>query len=141
MEVTVSELNNSSESFNKLLGLGSVPPNLKIRLARIASAMESELKNVNDQRLALFKKYGKQVEGKDEWTVEGITLEARKEFDADLHALMEERIPLPGEKIKAEFLANVSELNSLDLLRLSWLIDLEEDTASEPKKKKLAAVK
>ena len=141
MKLTVEELNASYENFSKLISLSSVAPNIKIRLARIGAIIESEMKAVNEQRLALFQKYGKSVEGKDEWTMEGVDKGVLASFNSSMKALMAEEIPLPGAKIKAEFLANVPELHPIDYIRLSWLIDIGEDKAEEKEPHKLAAVK
>jgi len=130
MEVTVKQLNESSQSFAKLLGLSGVPANVRVRLARVAKRIEEESKTIQEQRLELFKKYGKQIEGKEEWTIEGATAENVKAFRDEEDKLFAEILPLPGKQIPFESISGC-DLNAADILRLSeWLIELpaEEET-------------
>ena len=124
MEVTVKQLNESSQSFSKLLGLSGVPANVRVRLARVAKRIEEESKTISEQRLELFKRYGRQVEGKEEWTLEGATPENLKAFRAEEEKLLAEILPLPGKQIPFESISGC-DLNAADILRLGdWLIEL-----------------
>lgn len=130
MEVTVKQLNESSQSFSKLLGLSGVPANVRVRLARVAKRIEEESKTISEQRIELFKLYGRQVENKEEWTLEGATPESLKAFREEEEKLFAEILPLPGKMITFESISGC-DLNAADLLRLSdWLIELpaEEET-------------
>lgn len=124
MEVTVKQLNESSVSFSKLLGLSGVPANVRVRLARVAKRIEEESKAINEQRIELFKKHGKQVDDKEEWTMEGATAEALKAFRDEEKVLLDEILPLPGKPISFESISGC-DLSAADILRLGdWLIEL-----------------
>ena len=127
INTTIGELNNAASALNKLLINSELAANIKIRLARLGKAIEAESKAAHEQRLELFRKHGKPIEGTQDWTLEGAVPEAVAALNASWEAVLAEPVELPGQKIAFEVLAG-APLNAADLMALEWLLIIKDET-------------
>lgn len=130
---------NADHPFSRLVAL-KLPGHLSVKIAILTKAVEEKMSAFQAAHRELIEKHGtKQEDGNFQVDPEKI-----KEFTEELNDALNAEIELPGDKLKAEQIA-FAQISPQDMLALQWLFsdfDTEEKpAASEPKKKKLAAVK
>lgn len=99
-------------------------------ISRIAEAAESEMKRADKMRVKLIEKYGCKND-QDQWHIPNEDMAALKLFSEAYEELLGESIDLPGDPIRFDTLGEKIKLNGVDLLRLRWLITMDEPEAEE----------
>lgn len=129
MKATLQQIQDGFISLGKLAS-ADLPVKTAYWLKRIAKAAEGEMKQLDEVRVQLVKKYGEEdAEGNVKVKDENL-----EPFANEFGELLKESIDLPGDPIALDRLGDV-KLSALDLMRLDWLIiDGEGDGSTEAAK-------
>ena len=122
MQVTLQSLQDSFLSLGKLAS-ADLPVKKAYWLSKIARAAESELKDMEAQRVKLVQKYGTEDEAGN-WSVNEDNV---ADFAAEFGELLAESVDLPGDKITLDSLGDGLKLSAIDLIKLDWLIETGEE--------------
>lgn len=125
MKVKLSEIVGSQQALIKLMQV-KLPIQISYKLSKLAFKLEPELKIYNDQRNALIKELGEQINPEtDEWRVKADNLvkfqeEQKKlqEIEVDVKFAEDKEL----EKIKVSDLGDV-QIEANDLIALDWLLE------------------
>ena len=94
-------------------------------LKRIVKAAESEVRQAEEVRVQLVKKYGEEGEG----GIIVVNTENTEAFTGELNEMLEAEIDLPGDGVTLESLGDI-KLSAIDLMKLDWLITDEAKAAT-----------
>ena len=86
-------------------------------IGKLATAGESEIKQLDALRMKLFEIYGETVDDQMRIKEEHIG-----EFTRQVEEMLDSKIDLPGQTISIEDLDDKLPLTAADLVRLNWLI-------------------
>ena len=124
MQITLQQLSDSFIALGKVASL-DLPVKTAYWLKRVAKAAEGEMKQLDEVRVQLVKKYG----AEDESGNIAVTPENVEAFAAEFNELLAETIDLPGDGIALDALGDV-KVSAIDLMKLDWLITDEPQAAA-----------
>ena len=125
MQITLQQLSDGFVSLGKVASL-DLPVKTAYWLKRVAKAAEGEMRQLDEVRVQLVKKYG----AEDESGNIAVKPENVEAFAAEFNDLLAETIDLPGDGIALDALGDV-KVSAIDLMRLDWLIkDKDEPQAA-----------
>lgn len=138
MNITIEELFSAQEAFGKLARNESIAPAIKLRLLPITRSFDQHVKDANEVRLGLFKKYGTPTETGNDFTMEGSTPENLKALQSDWRETLSSLLIIPGKRLRFENISGVS-LSTADLMNLDWLIEFPAEVEDEAPESAAAA--
>jgi single-stranded DNA-specific DHH superfamily exonuclease len=115
MKVSLGEIYMSTSAMNKMID-ASLPAKLSFRLVRAMREMNDVLKNLEEERSKLIKKYGKD-NGDGNITV---SEENKSQFLEEFTNLLSEEIEIQWEPIDPEALGDIS-LSVSDIAKIGFL--------------------
>ena len=129
MQITMRQLVDGWQALQKL-GTVQAGQGLTLKQAywigKLATAGESEMKQLDTLRMKLFETFGETVDVKaDETTTrqeQRIKEEHIGEFTRQIEEMLDSTIDLPGRPMSLEDLDDKLPLTAADLVRLNWLI-------------------
>lgn len=113
MKVRLSDVYVSVPVLNKVLDL-ELPINVSYKVMKLVNSLNTELKNIEEQRVKLVKKYS----GSDQ---NNVSEENKQEFLKEFSALLEEEIDVSWDKISVSSLGTNMKLSVNDLGKISYL--------------------
>ena len=113
MKVKLSEVYVSVPVLSKVLDL-ELPINISYKVMKLVNSLNTELKNIEEQRVKLVKKHS----GSDQTNV---AEEKKQEFLKEFAVLLEEEIEVSWEKMPISSLGNDMKLSVNDLGKVSYL--------------------
>jgi hypothetical protein len=126
MKILLSQIVNSKESLEKLLG-EKLPIKTAYRIQKIYRQLQPELAHYEELRTKLItEKYGtEESEGSGNWKVRP---ENNNEFIRELTELLSVEIDIEFVKVK---LPDTSQMSPTDSFMLEWMLDFEDDETKE----------
>jgi hypothetical protein len=128
------KINEILSSANSLGNIGAVKVNtaLKFRLARVIKQVQEALKDVDEQKVALFKREGSL--NADKTGYDFPNEEVEKRVEAELKALGKEEVEITFDKFSEDTFAKL-EIASIDIANCMWLFaEPSTDTTDTPEK-------
>ena len=120
MQITMRQLVDGWQALQKL-GTVQAGQGLTLKQAywigKLATAGESEIKQLDALRMNLFEVYGETVDDQMRIKEEHIG-----EFTRQVEEMLDSKIDLPGQPISINDLNDNLPLSAADLVRLNWLI-------------------
>jgi len=120
MQITMRQLVDGWQALQKL-GTVQAGQGLTLKQAywigKLATAGESEIKQLDALRMKLFETFGETVDDQHRIKEEHIS-----EFTQQIEEMLDSKIDLPGQPISIEDLDDRLPLTAADLVRLNWLI-------------------
>ena len=120
MQITMRQLVDGWQALQKL-GTVQAGQGLTIKQAywigKVATAGESEIKQLDALRIKLFEAFGETVDDQHRIKEEHIA-----EFTRQIEEMLDSTIELPGRPMSIEDLDDKLPLTAADLVRLNWLI-------------------
>jgi hypothetical protein len=131
MQITIEELFNSQEGFTKLVRNESIAAAIKLRLRPITVSFDQHLKDAQETRVELFKKYGTPIESDPEnFEIKPDDKAAQKAVSDAWREVLATEVTIPGKKIKFENISG-APLTTGDLVNLEWLIEFPAEVEEE----------
>lgn len=129
MKVTIRQLVNSNSTLQKLCLIpagDSLTLVQAYKIGKIATAGETEIKQLDALRMNLFEAYGETIDVKVDETTTRQERRIKEEHIADFTRQVEEMLDLevdiPGDAIPVSDLPDSIGLTAVDLVNLAWLI-------------------
>lgn len=120
MQITMRQLVDGWQALQKL-GTVQAGQGLTLKQAywigKLATAGESEIKQLDTLRMKLFEAFGETVDDQQRIKEEHIV-----EFTRQIEEMLDSTIDLPGRPMSIEELDDKLPLTAADLVRLNWLI-------------------
>jgi len=120
MQITMRQLVDGWQALQKL-GTVQAGQGLTLKQAywigKLATAGESEIKQLDALRANLFQAYGETVDDQMRIKEEHIG-----EFTRQVEEMLDSKIDLPGQPVSINDLNDNLPLSAVDLVRLNWLI-------------------
>lgn len=113
MKIRLSDVYVSVPVLTKILDL-ELPVNISYKLMKLVNSLNSELKNIEDQRIKLVKKYS----GEDQ---NNVSEEKKQEFLKEFSALLEEEIEISWNKMPVSSLGTDMKLSVNDIGKVTYL--------------------
>jgi len=117
MKIKLSEILASKEALSKILDQ-ELPIKTSFKLTKLVKFLDPELKNIEDHRIKLIKKYGEETE-EGEVAVKGI--DNIRQFNTEFSSLLDEEIEIDFEPIPIDSLEKVV-LNAADVMRIEKFV-------------------
>jgi hypothetical protein len=122
IELTLGEINLATQSLKKLSEC-DLPINIAYRITKIIKVINSELEHIENLRMSLINKYGKQEPGKDMIVVPS---EKQNIFLMEFNKLLEEKVNLDFEPALISDLKEYNiKLSAMDLIFLEKFLKTE----------------
>jgi len=128
MQITMRQLVDGWQALQKL-GTVQAGQGLTLKQAywigKLATAGESEIKQLDTLRMKLFETFGETVDVKNGEVTrqeQRIKEEHIVEFTRQIEEMLDSTIDLPGRPMSLEDLDDKLPLTAADLVRLNWLI-------------------
>ena len=118
MKVSIREIYASRTSLGKL-AQAQLPVKLSYDLAKLLKKLNDEYTLIEDQRVALVKKHGEEIDG-GEFTIAND--EQKENFLNEFNELLDNDIEVDFEKINVDQLGNIS-ISPNELSSLSFIFD------------------
>jgi hypothetical protein len=134
MKATFDQLLSGQEAFDNLSKITSLAANIRVRLARISAQVNTCLKEFQDTRLELIKKFGAEKPDGN-WEVKPENLKA---FSEEWKDLVQEEVEINGKQIPFEAISQ-APISAGDLWRLGWLIALPKEEEEDAPKAQAAS--
>ena len=128
-------LYNSMKDVNELVQM-SLPPIPSLKLAKNVKAISDAIKIIEEVRVSLVKKYGKETaEGKGDFSIDTKDKKAIAAFQKDYNEILNESSDVTIEKLTVT--ENWPSIKSMTILNLSFMFeDMEEEKKVVKKKVK-----
>jgi 3-deoxy-D-arabino-heptulosonate 7-phosphate (DAHP) synthase class II len=123
MKITLKELQEKRESYERLLGASDVPAGTMFRIRAFVKAVMAALKQLDDERTELIKKHGEKIAG-DRYKLKKDKIDT---FLADFDEVLKEEVELPEVKIGLNELEGAKGLKPVDFGALEDIIVEEKD--------------
>lgn len=123
MKIQLKQLDEIKVSLSKLLTAPGVPARVAYRAAKFSKAIAKEIEEMEEARVELVKKYGKD-DGKGNFSV---TTENQDTFKEQYDEVLKEEIELPDVQLKIDDLEK-SGLTMLDIANLAFLLSETDPT-------------
>lgn len=117
MKTTVKHLDEIKQTLSKLLTASGIPVRVAYRATKFSKFVQKEVTELEEQRLALVRKYGKE----DGHGGVRVMPDQEEAFKLDYEQVLEEEVELPEIKIKVDDLANAG-LTMLDIANLDFML-------------------
>jgi hypothetical protein len=114
MKVKLSDVYVSVPVLTKVLDL-ELPVNISYKFMKLVNNLNQELKNIEEQRVKLVKKYSSDEEGTN------VSDDKKSEFLNEFTGLLNEEIEINWEKMVLTNLGNDLKLTPNDLNKVSYL--------------------
>lgn len=114
MKVSLFEVYSSTVIMNKLIE-APLQARLSFKLIKVVQKFNEELKQLDEQRVKLIRKYGTE-------TAEGISVsdENKQSFIAEFNDLLAVEIDIDWDKISADALENIT-FSTADIMKIQYL--------------------
>lgn len=113
MKVKLSEVYVSVPVLSKALDL-ELPINVSYKVMKLVNSLNTELKNIEEQRVKLVKKYSDSDQN-------NVLEDKKQEFLKEFSLLLEEEIEVSWEKLPISSFGNDMKLSVNDLSKVSYL--------------------
>jgi len=113
MKVKLSDVYVSVPVLTKLLDL-ELPINVSYKVMKLVNNLNTELKNIEEQRVKLVKKYSNNEQNT-------VTEEKKQEFLNEFSVLLNEEIEVDWNPVPTETLGNDLKLSVNDLGKIAYL--------------------
>lgn len=123
MEIKLKELKQIEPSLGKLLN-AELPIKASYRLSKIGKVVKRELEDLEEARLALFKKYGEVQEDQSLMVPQA----KMQEFIAEMDALLDDVVNLDTYPVKISLLGNSIQLTAMDLVNLDPFLEIDDES-------------
>lgn len=121
-EISDGGIARKSGSLKKLLD-ADLPIPIAAKMRRLGKSVQSEMQLIEDQRIALIKKYDSTGKG-------SVDVDKINQFGEDMKAFLDGECELPPVQITLQDI-NSLHLSAIDLINLEFLIDGEPETKKE----------
>jgi hypothetical protein len=122
MEIRLAEIKKIETSLSKL-ATKDIKINIAYKIGKLLKVLNQELKNLEESRINLVKKYGKKDEGGEDIRV---PVERTEEFMLEFNGLMQEKVSVDFEPIPYQEFGDIS-LSVTDILSLDgYILKYEE---------------
>ena len=123
MEITLRQIREAQQGLFKIL---TYPMSIKLayRMKKIAGQLSTELKNIEEARLELIKKYGEKIKDKDGKETQQLQVPDTKikQFTDEFESLLDEKIKINIEKIPYDCLEAIEKISPLELSTIELFI-------------------
>ena len=129
IKVTITDILNGTEILQKLSNTG-LKAKLAWQVSRLLKAVDKEVQEFNETRMALIKKYGEKDENGELITDDKgnckIITENVEKFSAELNELVAAEIEINANKIKMDDLENI-DFTPSEMVALEPFIETNEE--------------
>jgi len=127
-EITYRELAEMSSSLNRLVQV-NMPAKYAFRLQKTMKTLQQELKDLNEHKETLIKKYGEEVNNEQGRSIQ-VKTEHAEIFWKEWNEILEDTISISANPIPLSLIED-SEVTIADMALLERFID--DDLADDPK--------